>query len=238
MTAATSTVERRLVLVILEDCLDKDDIKDVLDDLSDDTTGNKNLLIRRLLRNRFFKHEQLLPLLELGQLVYLCRQRGKATDGKRPVLEARLKEVLIEEAASFQKTSKPMWWTLIHPTIRMVAEPRFDAHQFADAVFAASTEVTARVRAQVKSAAGEELDGFKLMTRAFSGDSPLISLANLGDQSGRDEQQGYLHIFAGTVLAIRNPKAHKVIEISGVRAIHHLFLTSLLMEKLDDAGVP
>lgn len=237
MTTATSVTQRPLLRVILNDFLDKEDVVRLLRGLSDRTTGNKDVAIQRLLKNRFFRPEQLLPLLKPRHLAALCRQRGKDPVGDRPTLEARLKEVFGEEA-KLHHGSKPAWWELIHPSVRKVAESRFASHHFADAVLAASTEVTVRVRYRVWDRTTEELDGFKLMTRAFSGDDPVIQVADLGDQSGRDEQQGYMHIFAGTVLAIRNPKAHDVLEIGEGRAIHHLFLTSLLMHKLDDAGVP
>jgi len=48
-------------------------------------------------------------------------------------------------------------------------------------------------------------------------------------------QQGYLQIFAGTMMAVRNPKAHGFVEIDATRCIHFLFLASLLAHKLDEA---
>jgi hypothetical protein len=44
-----------------------------------------------------------------------------------------------------------------------------------------------------------------------------------------------MHLFAGTVSGIRNPNAHKNIDITPEQAIHLIFLISLLMHKLDDA---
>jgi len=52
----------------------------------------------------------------------------------------------------------------------------------------------------------------------------------------RDEQVGYMLLFAGAMRGIRNPKAHANIEIDHVRALHHLFVASLLMSKLDEAS--
>ena len=46
---------------------------------------------------------------------------------------------------------------------------------------------------------------------------------------------GYMEIFAGTITGIRNPKAHDNIVIDEKRAIHLLYLASLLMYKLDEA---
>ncbi len=44
-----------------------------------------------------------------------------------------------------------------------------------------------------------------------------------------------MEIFAGTITGIRNPKAHDNIVIDEKRAIHLLYLASLLMYKLDEA---
>ncbi len=43
-----------------------------------------------------------------------------------------------------------------------------------------------------------------------------------------------MQIFAGTMLAIRNPKAYNNIVIDRSRAIHFLYLASLLMGKYDE----
>ena len=45
-----------------------------------------------------------------------------------------------------------------------------------------------------------------------------------------------MEIFAGAMTGIRNPKAHMNIEIGRERAIHFLFLASLLMDTYDMAN--
>jgi hypothetical protein len=45
---------------------------------------------------------------------------------------------------------------------------------------------------------------------------------------------GYMDIFAGAMTGIRNPKAHENMTITKNRAIHHLFLASLLFNRLDE----
>jgi uncharacterized protein (TIGR02391 family) len=73
------------------------------------------------------------------------------------------------------------------------------------------------------------------MTTAFSVQNPIIELDDLATVSGKDIQQGYMQIFAGAMTGIRNPKAHGNLDIDETRAIHLLFLASLLMYKLDEA---
>jgi len=90
------------------------------------------------------------------------------------------------------------------------------------------------VKTIYREKANEELDGVALMRKAFSPQRPTIILENQDSQIGRDIQQGYMDLFAGAIAGIRNPKAHDVIEIDEKRAIHHLFLASLLFYKLDE----
>ena len=62
----------------------------------------------------------------------------------------------------------------------------------------------------VKKASGvNDRDGAKLMTHAFSVNNPLLALSDLTSLSKRDEQTGYMQIFAGVMTGIRNPRAHE-----------------------------
>lgn len=238
MQEATSVTQRSLVRVILEEYLYKDDVTALLRDLSDYETGTKEVAIRRLLKNQFFSPSQLPRLLTKSQLANLCRQRGKDDTGDREALEARLSEVLVEEPEGRRASLRPSWWGLIHPSIRSVSEARFASGHFADSVEAALKEVNVRVKNRVRVKTGKELDGSKLMNLAFSAEDPIIALADPSNQSGRDEQQGYMLIFAGSMQAVRNPKAHANVDIDERRAVHHLILASLLMYKLDEARIP
>jgi uncharacterized protein (TIGR02391 family) len=134
-----------------------------------------------------------------------------------------------------QSDASIIFWNLIHPTITSVARDRFDAGHFADSIEAALKEVNSNVKAKVKILTGKEFDGADLMNKAFSVKNPLIRLDDLGTLTGHSIQQGYLQLFAGSMIGIRNPKAHENIIIDSTRAIHFLFLASLLMYKLDEA---
>jgi len=114
------------------------------------------------------------------------------------------------------------------------ARKRYESGHFADAVEAALKALNVTVKTIYQEKTGEELDGVTLMRKAFSPNRPVIILDNQDTQSGRDIQQGYMDLFAGAMAGIRNPKAHDIIEIDEGRAIHHLFLTSLLFYKLDE----
>lgn len=127
-------------------------------------------------------------------------------------------------------------WEVLHPGISDVARERFESGHYADAVEAALKEVNQAVKAVVKERTGQEYDGANLMNRAFSPNNPVLTLADLSTQSGRDEQLGYMQLFAGAMTGIRNPKAHANIQIDDIRAVHHLFVASLLRFKMDEAS--
>lgn len=125
-------------------------------------------------------------------------------------------------------------WTYLHPRIRALSKPRFDTGFYADAVSAAIREVNIVVKEHVRNETGEELDGAGLMTRAFSRDKPIIRLGDADTESGRNLQQGYMHIYQGAMIGIRNPKAHENFDTERVKAIHLLFMASLLLTKYDE----
>src|SRR2546428_9063938 len=106
-----------------------------------------------------------------------------------------------------------MDWSLIHPTITAVAEKKFSDGHYADSVESALKEVNKRVKVYVKQKTGKELDGASLMTEAFSLNRPIIVLDDLGTLTGKDIQLGYMRLFEGSMIGIRNPKAHENITI-------------------------
>jgi uncharacterized protein (TIGR02391 family) len=128
----------------------------------------------------------------------------------------------------------PAIWNIMHPTLVKIARPRFESGHFADSVEAALKEVNDIVRQIVIEQTGEELDGSDLMNRAMAPKKPILILDDPGTTTGRNIQVGYMQIFSGAMTGIRNPKAHANIQIDAPRAIHFLFLASLLLYKIDE----
>lgn len=58
-----------------------------------------------------------------------------------------------------------------------------------------------------KSSNGKD-DGFKLMMQAFNENNPTIKLNTLSTITEQDEQKGFMHMAAGLMSGIRNPRAH------------------------------
>jgi uncharacterized protein (TIGR02391 family) len=166
---------------------------------------------------------------EQGQNNFVARQKSF-----RAVLRSTIEQI---EPVSSSEEIPFDEWVLIHPAIRAVSKSRFETKHYADAAESAFKEVNDRVKRQMLALTGEELDGAPLMQRAFSVGNPVIQLDSSGGDSGKNIQVGYMQIFAGAMTGIRNPKAHANLSIDPMRSIHFLVLASLLMSKLDEAGV-
>lgn len=166
------------------------------------------------------------------------RERREKLQRRLTVLNELIAQLGMEEtleAAEVPITAADdSFWSLLHQRVVKTAKARFEAGQYADSVEAALKELNSVVKALVKKATGKELDGADLMHQALSPKNPIIILDDLGTESGRNQQTGYMEIFAGSMTGIRNPKAHENLTITKERAIHHLFLASLLFNRLDE----
>jgi uncharacterized protein (TIGR02391 family) len=121
----------------------------------------------------------------------------------------------------------------LHPQILAVSEQLFRDEHRAAAVFEAAKAVHNRV----KKMTGLPGDGAGLMGNAFKDDQPVLVLADLTTQTGKDIQGGYRFLFMGSQQAIRNPAAHEPFgEIDDDEAFELLSLASHLMRRLDQAS--
>lgn len=127
-------------------------------------------------------------------------------------------------------------WNIIHEKIKIHAKPRFDNRLYADSVEAAFKELNDIIKKQYKSDFKMEFDGDKLMREAFSANEEKLNkylLADIKDRNGKDIQQGYMELFAGSIKGIRNPKAHQNIIIDVIDAWEKIILASHLMKMFD-----
>lgn len=125
-------------------------------------------------------------------------------------------------------------WILVHPKVIELAKCRYESCHYADAVEAVFKELNAIIKRRWVKSGGQETDGADLMRKVFRPKEPLIKLGDLDSETGRNIQQGYMEIFAGSMAGLRNPNAHANINISPERAMHQLMLGSLLFYVLED----
>jgi len=121
----------------------------------------------------------------------------------------------------------------IHPRLPKIVRDLFDDGHYAQATF----EAYKFLDKEVQRHSGSTENGFNLMMQAFAVEAPLIRLTPLCTISEKDEQKGFRFIFAGSVLAIRNPRGHEFgVVDSPDKCLDHLSLASLLIRRLEEAG--
>ena len=107
----------------------------------------------------------------------------------------------------------------------------FSNKHYSQAIF----EVCKLLNKRVQELSGSDLDGKKLMLDVFSVNNPKLKFNNVINQSEKDEQEGFMHLFAGLMHGVRNPKGHEIINLKDpYRALEYLGFISLLFRKLDE----
>ena len=121
----------------------------------------------------------------------------------------------------------------IHPDFPLKVRSLFDDGYGAEATFHAFKFIEKIVQ---KHSGNTEI-GRKLMMSAFNKNNPLVRLNNLVNDSELDEQEGYSFIFAGAVMAIRNPGGHEI-ELSDDPdvCLEHLAFGTFLLRRLERSG--
>jgi uncharacterized protein (TIGR02391 family) len=123
----------------------------------------------------------------------------------------------------------------LHPRIAAVCADLYRDGHYRNAVLDASVALVNFVKEKSRR---HDLDGAKLMRTVFSANAPVLAFNDLNDQTDqtdRDEQEGMMHLFEGAVLALRNPRAHALLDDSPELALEYIALISLLAKRLDQA---
>lgn len=122
--------------------------------------------------------------------------------------------------------------SVLHPRIHAACSDLYGDGHYSNAVLNGSIALVNCV----KERSGRfDKDGSALMQEVFSPNNPFLAFNDLADQTDKDEQQGLMFLFAGAVLALRNPRAHKLLEDNPEEAAEYIGLLSLLAKRLDAA---
>ena len=121
----------------------------------------------------------------------------------------------------------------IHELVKNISINLFDNGHYAQASF----ETWKLIDKIVKQISGSSETGFKLMMSVLSETNPIIKINDLKTESNKDEQKGFQFLFAGGVMAIRNPRGHEInVKDDPDTCLDHLSFASYLIRKLLDAG--
>ncbi len=118
----------------------------------------------------------------------------------------------------------------LHPEISKASDKLFRDGHYTNAVEDACKALDALV--QDKSGR-HNLSGTDLMQTVFSPKAPVLRFSNLTTETERSEQQGMMFLYAGAMLALRNPRAHKLTQDGPEQALEYIGFLSLLAKSLD-----
>jgi uncharacterized protein (TIGR02391 family) len=122
----------------------------------------------------------------------------------------------------------------IHPDLPVKVRKLYDDGYTAEAAFEAFKFVEKEVK-RIGSIRG--MTGMALMMKAFDESGPTLALNPMVEDWQIDEQRGYRHMFAGAQAGIRNPRGHETLVDSPDLCLDHLSIASVLLRKLDEAGL-
>jgi uncharacterized protein (TIGR02391 family) len=121
----------------------------------------------------------------------------------------------------------------LHSALPSIVRDLFDDGHYSQATF----EAFKYVDKQVAKLSNSGDSGFKLMMNVFAEASPVLKLNGCQSISERDEQKGFQFLFAGSVLAIRNPRGHEyAVRDAPDECLDHLAMASILLRRLQAAG--
>jgi uncharacterized protein (TIGR02391 family) len=164
------------------------------------------------------------------RLIALLGQQGWHIQDGRLVIGERT----YDSAGALTPLGRDVRLAALHPEVRAVAERYVESNSIEVGIFEAFKAINNRVR----ELTGLDLDGVQLMNKAFSDARPVILLADLSSQTGRNIQAGFRFLFTGAVQGLRNPDAHEQFRpLDPEEGFEALAFASMLMRRLDGASV-
>jgi uncharacterized protein (TIGR02391 family) len=110
-----------------------------------------------------------------------------------------------------------------------------------DDYFHAVLEAVKSLTEKIQRRTGLTDDGASLVDRAFGGDLPMLAINELGTESEKSEQRGFVHLLKGTFSMFRNTTAHAARihwPMTKTDAEDLLSTVSLIHRRIDGAKMP
>jgi len=121
----------------------------------------------------------------------------------------------------------------IHPEVDRAVTKLFNDGHYSNAVEDACKVLDGLVKLR---SGKSDISGTELMQHVFSPNNPILKFNDLNTESEISEQQGMMFLYAGAMLALRNPRAHGLIEDDPEKALEYIAFISLLAKSLDKAN--
>lgn len=139
-----------------------------------------------------------------------------------------------EAPARASSNEHPFDASNIHSDLPVQVRRLFDNGHYAQASF----EALKFVDEEVQRISGNSDFGTSLMMKVFGGSNPTLPLNPGATTSEKSEQEGYKFLFAGAMQGVRNPRGHSTaIADDPDTCLGHLSLASMLLRRLDEAGL-
>jgi uncharacterized protein (TIGR02391 family) len=120
----------------------------------------------------------------------------------------------------------------LHPEVARAVGRLFEDGHYANAVEDACKILDGLVK--LRSGRSDK-SGTELMQEVFSPKKPVLRFNDLQTDSDKSEQQGMMYLYAGAMLALRNPRAHGVLRDDAETALEYIAFVNLLAKTLDRA---
>lgn len=122
----------------------------------------------------------------------------------------------------------------LHPEIARACTKLFSDGHYAEAVESACKVLEMLVKMRSMRA---DPSGTELMQLVFSPKAPILRFNDQENSSEKSEQQGMMYLFSGAMLAIRNPRAHGLVDDHPEGAFEYISFISMLAKALDRTNI-
>lgn len=120
---------------------------------------------------------------------------------------------------------------LLHSAVIESSLNQYRNGHLRDAVLNAVIAVFDMIRARTHI----EGDGSQLVGQAFGVENGKLVFSDLDSESGRNDQKGFMQIYAGIYAGVRNVKAHTLgHDLDEYKAAQYLVMCSLLARRIDE----
>jgi uncharacterized protein (TIGR02391 family) len=117
----------------------------------------------------------------------------------------------------------------LHPEIADAVIDLFKGQHYANAIEDACKVLDLLVQMRSRR---NDISGTELMQTVFSPKAPILRFSELHTESDQSEQRGMMSLYAGVMLAFRNPRAHGLLDDEAETALEIIGLVNFLAKSL------